>query len=264
MTVLIPLIVVVASGLAFVAYKHPNAYRVMFIFAVPVLVMGGFLVIAIKIGDLNATIKSIYHELPNIRKYALSDQLPYQIIRLYGIGQFLKVFLIYYISGFAYLVFLLVLRGLLDLGKDRNHTPTWYGADVTGAVYRSAQAQRRFQGTASLHDSTLDPFRRSTSLICRHSASQPFLSALVRLDKYLFRPHVGNRIVVKFLAATTRLFEKRQAILFRNDAFDYLEWMRMPMGHHLAALSASCIVDVPLTKNRRGFTKVVRYSRLLL
>jgi hypothetical protein len=124
MTVLIPLIVVVASGLAFVAYKHPNAYRVMFIFAVPVLVMGGFLVIAIKIGDLNATIKSIYHELPNIRKYALSDQLPYQIIRLYGIGQFLKVFLIYYISGFAYLVFLLVLRGLLDLGKDRNHTPT--------------------------------------------------------------------------------------------------------------------------------------------
>jgi hypothetical protein len=43
---------------------------------------------------------------------------------LYGVGQFLKVFLIYYISGFAYLVFLLVLRGLLDLGKDRNHTPT--------------------------------------------------------------------------------------------------------------------------------------------
>jgi hypothetical protein len=86
--------------------------------------MGGFLVIAIKIGDLNATIKSIYHELPNIRKYALSDQLPYQITRLYGVGQFLKVFLIYYISGFAYLVFLLVLRGLLDLGKDRHHTPT--------------------------------------------------------------------------------------------------------------------------------------------
>jgi hypothetical protein len=86
MTVLILLIVVVASGLAFVAYKYPKAYRVMFIFAVPVLVMGGFLVIAIKIGDLNATIKSIYHELPNIRKYALSDQLPYQIERLYGVG----------------------------------------------------------------------------------------------------------------------------------------------------------------------------------
>jgi hypothetical protein len=124
MTVLIPLIVVVASGLAFVAYKHPNAYRVVFIFAVPVLVMGGFLVVAIKIGDLNGSIKSIYHELPNIRKYALSDQLPYQIKRLYAVGQFLKVFLIYYISGFAYLVFLLVLRGLLDLGKDRHHTPT--------------------------------------------------------------------------------------------------------------------------------------------
>ena len=124
MTVLIPLIVVVASGLAFVAYKHPNAYRVMFIFAVPVLVMGGFLVIAIKLGDLNATIKSIYYELPNIQKYALSDQLPYQIRRLYQVGQFLKVFLIYYIFGFAYLVFLLVLRGLLDLGKDRNHNPT--------------------------------------------------------------------------------------------------------------------------------------------
>jgi hypothetical protein len=124
MTVLILLIVVVASGLAFVAYKYPKAYRVMFIFAVPVLVMGGFLVIAIKIGDLNATIKSIYHELPNIRKYALSDQLPYQIERLYGVGQFLKVFLIYYISGFAYLVFLLVLGGLLDLVKDRHDTPT--------------------------------------------------------------------------------------------------------------------------------------------
>ena len=118
------LIIAVASGLAFVAYKHPDAYRVMFIFTAPVLVMGGFLIIAIKIGDLNASIKSIYHELPNIQKYALSDQLPYQIRRLYEVGQFLKVFLIYYISGFAYLVFLLVLRGLLDLGKDRHHTLT--------------------------------------------------------------------------------------------------------------------------------------------
>jgi hypothetical protein len=124
MTVFNLLIVVVASGLAFVAYKHPGAYRVMFIFAVPVLVMGGLLVLAIKIGDLNGSIKSIYHELPNIRKYALSDQLPYQITRLYQVGQFLKVFLIYYISGFAYLVFLLILGGLLDLVKDRHHTPT--------------------------------------------------------------------------------------------------------------------------------------------
>ena len=124
MAVLILLIVAVASGLAFAAYKYPNAYRVMCIFALPVIVMGGFLVLAIKIGDLNGSIKSIYHELPNIRKYALSDQLPYQIERLYGVGQFLKVFLIYYISGFAYLVFLLVLGGLLDLVKDRHDTPT--------------------------------------------------------------------------------------------------------------------------------------------
>ena len=124
MTVLIPLIVAVASGLAFAAYKYPAAYRVMCIFALPVLVMGGFLVLAIKIGDLNGSIKSIYHELPNIRKYALSDQLPYQIRRLYDVGQFLKVFLIYYISGVAYLVFLLVLRDLLDLAKDGHHTPT--------------------------------------------------------------------------------------------------------------------------------------------
>ncbi len=119
MPVLIPLIVAVASGLAFAAYKYPNAYRVMCIFALPVLVMGGFLVLAIKIGDLNGSIKSIYHELPNIRKYALSDQLPYQITRLYQVGQFLKIFLIYYISGFAYLVFLLILGGFLDLAKDR-------------------------------------------------------------------------------------------------------------------------------------------------
>jgi len=123
MTVLL-IVVAVASGVAFVAYKHPDAYRVMFIFAAPVLVMGGFLVIAIKIGDLNGSIKSIYHELPNIRRYALSDQLPYQIRRLYEVGQFLKVFLIYYIFGFAYLVFLLVLRDLLDLGKGRHRTPT--------------------------------------------------------------------------------------------------------------------------------------------
>jgi hypothetical protein len=124
MTVLIPLIVAVASGLAFAAYKYPDAYRVMCIFVLPVLVMGGFLVLAIKIGDLNGSIKSIYYELPNIQKYALSDQLPFQIRRLYGVGQFLKVFVLYYIFGFAYLVFLLVLRDLLDLGKDRHHTPT--------------------------------------------------------------------------------------------------------------------------------------------
>jgi len=124
MAVVITLIVAVASGLAFVAYKHPDAYRVMCMFALPVIVMGGFLVLAIKVGDLNGSIKSIYHELPNIRKYALSDQLPYQITRLYQVGQFLKVFLIYYISGFAYLVFLLILGGLLDLVKDRHHIPT--------------------------------------------------------------------------------------------------------------------------------------------
>ena len=121
MTRLDLLIIVVASGLAFVAYKYPGAYRVMFIFTLPVLAMGGFLVLAIKVGDLNGSIKSIYHELPNIRKYALSDQLPYQIRRLYDVGQFLKVFLIYYISGFAYLVFLLFLGGLLDLaGLSKN------------------------------------------------------------------------------------------------------------------------------------------------
>ena len=124
MTRLDLLIIIVASGLALVAYKYPGAYRVMFIFALPVLAMGGFLVLAIKVGDLNGSIKSIYHELPNIRKYALSDQLPYQIRRLYEVGQFLKIFLIYYISGLAYLVFLLVLRDLLDLAKVRHDTST--------------------------------------------------------------------------------------------------------------------------------------------
>jgi hypothetical protein len=121
MTVLIPLIV--ALGLAFVAYKHPAAYRVMFIFALPVLVVGGFLVLAIKIGDLNGSIKSIYNELQHIQKDAISDQLAYQIRKLYAGREFLKVFLIYYISGFAYLVFLMFLPDLLNLAKDRHHTP---------------------------------------------------------------------------------------------------------------------------------------------
>jgi energy-converting hydrogenase Eha subunit A len=123
MTVLIPLIVAVALGLAFVAYKHPAAYRVMFIFALPVLVVGGFLVLAIKIGDLNGSIKSIYNELQHIQKDAISDQLAYQIRKLYAGREFLKVFLIYYISGFAYLVFLMFLPDLLNLAKDRHHTP---------------------------------------------------------------------------------------------------------------------------------------------
>jgi hypothetical protein len=124
MTVLIPLIVAVALGLAFVAYKHPEAYRVMFIFALPVLVTGGFLVVAIKIGELNGSIKSIYSELQHIQKDALSDQLAYQIRKLYEVRQSLKFFLIYYGSGFAYLVFLLFLRDILDLAKVRHHTPT--------------------------------------------------------------------------------------------------------------------------------------------
>ena len=122
MTVFNLLIVVVASGFAFVAYKHPNAYRVMFIFAVPVLVMGGLVVLAIKIGDLNGSIKSIYHELQ--RKGAISDQLADQIRTLYQVRQSLKLLLIYYFFGFAYLVFLLFLRDILDLAKDRHHTPT--------------------------------------------------------------------------------------------------------------------------------------------
>ena len=53
MTRLDLLIIVVALGLAFVAYKYPAAYRVMFIFTLPVLAMAGFLVLAIKVGDLN-------------------------------------------------------------------------------------------------------------------------------------------------------------------------------------------------------------------
>ena len=124
MTVLIPLIVAVALGLAFVAYKHPGAYRVMFMFGFPVLVMGALLVAAIKIGDLNGSIKSIYHELQHIRKDAVSDQLADQIRTLYQVRQSLKLLLIYYFFGFAYLVFLLFLRDILDLAKDRHHTPT--------------------------------------------------------------------------------------------------------------------------------------------
>ena len=109
MTVFNLLIVVVALGLAFVAYKHPGAYRVMFMFGFPVLVMGALLVAAIKIGDLNGGIKSIYHELQHIRKDAVSDQLADQIRQLYQVRQSLKLLLFYYISGFAYLVFLLFL-----------------------------------------------------------------------------------------------------------------------------------------------------------
>ena len=68
MTVFILLIVAAALGLAFAAYKYPAAYRVMFIFVVPVLVMGGFVVLMVKIGDLNASVKSIYSELHHIQK----------------------------------------------------------------------------------------------------------------------------------------------------------------------------------------------------
>jgi hypothetical protein len=124
MTVLILLIVAVALGLAFVAYKHPQAYRVMFIFALPVLVMGALVVAAIKFGELNGSIKSIYYELHHIPKGAVSAQLADEIKRLYAVRHFLKLFFIYYISGFAYLAFLLVLRDILDLAKDRHHTPT--------------------------------------------------------------------------------------------------------------------------------------------
>jgi hypothetical protein len=124
MTVLILLIVAVALALAFVAYKHPGAYRVMFMFGFPVLVMAALLYAAIKIGDLNGTIKSIYNELQHIRKDAVSDQLADQIRKLYQVHQSLKLLLIYYISGFAYHVFLFFLRDILDLAKDRHHTPT--------------------------------------------------------------------------------------------------------------------------------------------
>jgi hypothetical protein len=96
----------------------------MFIFVLPVLVIGGLLVLAIKIGHLNGTIKSTYYELQHAQKNALFDQLAYQIRKLYEVRQSLKLFLIYYISGFAYLVFLLFLPDLLKLAKDRHHTPT--------------------------------------------------------------------------------------------------------------------------------------------
>ena len=122
MTVFIVLIVAAALGLAFVAYKHPAAYRVIFIFALPVLVMGGFLVSTIKIGEVNATIKLVYSELQHIQKDATSRQLTNEVTTLNAARQFLKVFLIYYISGFAYLVFLMFLPDLLNLAKGRHRT----------------------------------------------------------------------------------------------------------------------------------------------
>jgi energy-converting hydrogenase Eha subunit A len=122
MTVFIVLIVAAALGLAFVAYKHPAAYRVIFIFAVPVLVMGGFLVSTIKIGEVNATIKLVYGELQHIQKDATSRQLANEVTTLNAARQFLKVFLIYYISGFAYLVFLMFLPDLVNLAKGRHRT----------------------------------------------------------------------------------------------------------------------------------------------
>ena len=124
MTVLTALIVALASGLAFVACKYPEVYRRMFIYALPVLVIGGLLVLAIKIGHLNDSIKSTYYELQQVQKNALSDQLAYQIRKLYEVRQSLKLFFIYYISGFACLVFLLLLPEIFHLAKDRHHTPT--------------------------------------------------------------------------------------------------------------------------------------------
>jgi len=117
------LIVAAALGLALVAYKRPAAYRVIFIFAVPVLVMGGFLVSTIKIGEVNATIKLVYSELQHIQKDATSRQLADEVTTLNAARQFLKVFLIYYISGFAYLVFLMFLPDLLNLATGRHRTP---------------------------------------------------------------------------------------------------------------------------------------------
>jgi hypothetical protein len=119
MTALILLIVAAALALAFVAYKHPTAYRVILIFTLPVLVVAGFLVSMIKIGEVNATIKLVYSELQHIQKDALSHQLANEITTLNAARQFLKVFLIYYISGFAYLVFLMFLPELVNLAKGR-------------------------------------------------------------------------------------------------------------------------------------------------
>ena len=125
MTVSIPLIVAAAFGLALVAYKRPAAYRVMFLFALPVLVIGGFLVLAMKIGDANGSITAIYNQVQHIRNDdAPSDQLLYQIRRLYAVRQFLKVFLIYYISGLGYFFFLFLLPDLLKLAKGRRGTDT--------------------------------------------------------------------------------------------------------------------------------------------
>ena len=121
MTVLILLIVAAALGLAFAAYKHPEAYRVIFIFAIPVLVMGGFAILMIKIGDLNANVKSISNQLQQIPKNAISDQLAYPIRSLDRDRKFLKVFFIYYISGFTYLVFLMLLPDLRKLAKAHQH-----------------------------------------------------------------------------------------------------------------------------------------------
>jgi hypothetical protein len=124
-TVTAPILLIVAAalGLALVAYKRPAAYRVIFIFAVPVLVMGGFLVSTIKIGEVNATIKLVYSELQHIQKDATSRQLADEVTTLNAARQFLKVFLIYYISGFAYLVFLMFLPDLLNLATGRHRTP---------------------------------------------------------------------------------------------------------------------------------------------
>jgi hypothetical protein len=119
-TLLITLTVAALSGLTVVAYRHPEGYQRLFTFSLPPLVMLVLFITSAQFGSLNYGINAAYDNLQRYPNDPLKDHaFPAQ--SMHDTWHFLITFYLYFLPGFAYLIFLRFLPQILGLAIGRRN-----------------------------------------------------------------------------------------------------------------------------------------------
>ena len=115
-TLLVTLAAAALSGLAFVAYKHPEGYQRMFNYALPPLAMLALVITSFQIGALESGISAAYDNLQRYPNDPLKDHA-FPIQSMHDNLHFLMTFYLYCLPSLAYLIFLRFLPQILRVTK---------------------------------------------------------------------------------------------------------------------------------------------------
>jgi TRAP-type C4-dicarboxylate transport system permease small subunit len=116
---LVTIVGAILSGLSFIAYKHPEGYRRIFVVVFPICVFVAFIICEYHVGYIYAVIGSAYDDLQRYPDAALKDHA-FPIQELYAKREFVRTFLMYFVPAIGYLAFLRFLPEILGLGRSRD------------------------------------------------------------------------------------------------------------------------------------------------